>query len=72
MTLNDNPFSLAIAYINHLTNERRLSLLTCKSYSRDIAVLLKFTKERRLTNYKITTFVVLLVKFIARDFLAEA
>ena len=44
MTLNDNPFSLAIAYINHLTNERRLSLLTCKSYSRDIAVLLKLTK----------------------------
>ncbi|MBY0473483.1 MAG: tyrosine recombinase XerC [Nitrosomonas sp.] len=38
--MNNTPELLATAYINHLTYERRLSPLTCKSYARDIHVLL--------------------------------
>lgn len=39
------PASLSANYISHLGNERRLSPLTCKSYARDLTVLLKHLKE---------------------------
>lgn len=35
----DNPSALISAYLAHLTHERRLSLLTEKSYARDLATL---------------------------------
>lgn len=39
--MNSTPELLAAAYINHLTYERRLSLLTRECYARDIRVLLQ-------------------------------
>lgn len=39
--MNNAPEFLAVAYIDHLTYERRLSPLTRKSYARDIGVLLQ-------------------------------
>lgn len=39
------PTPLAAAYISHLSNERRLSPLTCKSYAGDLGVLLKYVKN---------------------------
>ncbi len=39
--MNNTPELLATAYIDHLTYERRLSPLTCKSYERDIFALLQ-------------------------------
>ncbi len=39
--MNNTPELLATAYIDHLTYERRLSPLTCKSYARDIFALLQ-------------------------------
>ncbi|WP_295626595.1 tyrosine recombinase XerC [uncultured Nitrosomonas sp.] len=39
--MNNTPELLAAAYIDHLTYERRLSPLTCKSYARDICALLQ-------------------------------
>lgn len=39
--MNNTPELLATAYIDHLTYERRLSPLTCKSYARDICALLQ-------------------------------
>jgi integrase/recombinase XerC len=44
------PTSLSSAYISHLTNERRLSPLTCKSYARDISILLKFLQKSSLNQ----------------------
>lgn len=44
MTSN-NSASLAVAYISHLSNERRLSPLTCRSYSQDISTLLKLASK---------------------------
>ncbi|MEK6735702.1 MAG: tyrosine recombinase XerC [Pseudomonadota bacterium] len=46
--MNSKPESLAAAFIHHLTNERRLSPLTCKSYTHDIGVLLKLVKQTDL------------------------
>lgn len=53
MASNDNPASVAAAYLSHLANERRLSPLTCTSYARDIATLLEFTKETPLDQLQI-------------------
>jgi integrase/recombinase XerC len=39
------PASLSATYIAHLGNERRLSPLTCKSYARDLAILLKHLQK---------------------------
>ncbi len=39
------PVSLSAIYLSHLSNERRLSPLTCKSYARDIAILLKHLQK---------------------------
>lgn len=39
--MSDTPESLAQAFESHLVNERRLSVHTCKSYGRDIGLLLK-------------------------------
>lgn len=44
------PTSLATAYISHLSNERRLSPLTCKSYARDIRILLKHQQKDPLNQ----------------------
>lgn len=53
MTSGDNPAALAAAYLFHLANERRLSSLTCESYARDIAVLVKLAKEISLDQLQI-------------------
>ena len=53
MTSGDNPAALAAAYLFHLANERRLSSLTCESYARDIAVLVKLAKETSLDQLQI-------------------
>ncbi|TDI78779.1 MAG: tyrosine recombinase XerC [Betaproteobacteria bacterium] len=53
MTSNNNPASLVVAYIFHLANERRLSPLTCKSYSHDIATLLKLATETPFNQLQI-------------------
>ncbi len=42
---SNNLASLAAAYISHLSNERRLSPLTCKSYSQDITTLRKLASK---------------------------
>lgn len=44
--------SLAEAYISHLTGERQLSPLTCKSYACDISILLKHLQELPLNQAK--------------------
>lgn len=53
MLSGDTPATLAAAYLFHLANERRLSPLTCKSYTRDIAVLLNFSKDVSLDRLQI-------------------
>ena len=53
MTSGDNPAALVAAYLFHLANERRLSSLTCESYARDIAVLVKLAKETSLDQLQI-------------------
>lgn len=53
MTSSNNPASLVVAYIFHLANERRLSPLTCESYSRDIATLLKLATETPFNQLQI-------------------
>lgn len=40
-----SPTSLAAEYISHLSNERRLSPLTCKSYAGDISILLNYLQK---------------------------
>ena len=40
-----NSPELVSAYLSHLATERRLSLLTCKNYARDIAVLVRFSQS---------------------------
>ncbi len=53
MTSGDNPAALAAAYLFHLANERRLSSLTCESYARDIAVLLKLAAETSIDQLQV-------------------
>ena len=53
MISSNNSTSLVEAYISHLTNERRLSPLTCESYTRDMAALLKLAAETPLYQLKI-------------------
>ena len=53
MTSSKNPTSLVVAYIFHLANERRLSPLTCESYSRDITTLLKLATETPFNQLQI-------------------
>ena len=53
MTSGDNPAALASAYLFHLANERRLSPLTCKSYARDITVLVNLAKGTPLDELQI-------------------
>lgn len=48
-----NPATLAAAYLSHLTNERRLSPLTCENYAHDIATLLKLAEEVPLDQLQI-------------------
>jgi integrase/recombinase XerC len=45
-----SPTSLAADYISHLSNERRLSPLTCKSYASDIGMLLKYLQKNSLNQ----------------------
>ena len=47
-TNNDNNNAMVSAYIAHLSQERRLSPLTCESYKRDLDVLLGFANEEPL------------------------
>lgn len=53
MMSNNSPSSLVDTYIFHLTNERRLSPLTCENYSRDIAILLKLSAKTPLDQLRI-------------------
>jgi integrase/recombinase XerC len=53
MKPSNAPSLLAADYIFHLANERRLSPLTCESYSRDIAALLKLAVETPLNQLRI-------------------
>ena len=53
MISGNNPSSLVDAYILHLTNERRLSPLTCENYSRDITALLKLSTKTPLNQLRI-------------------
>jgi len=45
--------ALSAAYLSHLTNERRLSPLTCENYAHDIATLLKLAEEVPLEQLQI-------------------
>tara|TARA_B100000686_G_scaffold204217_1_gene211001 strand:+ start:3780 stop:4676 length:897 start_codon:yes stop_codon:yes gene_type:complete len=49
----NKPSSIVDDYIIHLANERRLSPLTCASYTRDISVLLKLATKTPLRQLKI-------------------
>ncbi len=40
--MSNKPKLLALAFINHLTYERRLASLTCKNYAHDIRVLIEY------------------------------
>ena len=53
MISGNNSSSLVDAYILHLTNERRLSPLTCENYSRDITALLKLATKTPLNQLRI-------------------
>jgi len=53
MISGNNSSSLVHAYIFHLTNERRLSPLTCENYTRDITALLKLAAKRPLYQLRI-------------------
>jgi len=53
MISGNNPSSLVDAYILHLTNERRLSPLTCENYSRDITALLKLATKTPLNQLRV-------------------
>ena len=53
MISGNDPSSLVDAYILHLTNERRLSPLTCENYSRDITALLKLATKTPLNQLRI-------------------
>ena len=46
--VSSKPELLAIAFIQHLTNERRLSALTCRSYAVDLRDLFQNLKETEL------------------------
>lgn len=46
------PGRLVSAYLAHLTHERRLSLLTEKSYARDLAVLLQLSEKIALAQLR--------------------
>lgn len=50
---SNNLASLAVAYISHLSNERRLSPLTCRSYSQDITTLLKLASKTPFNQLQI-------------------
>jgi integrase/recombinase XerC len=50
---SDNSQELASAYLSHLATERRLSPLTCQSYARDIAALVKLAQNLRLDQLEI-------------------
>jgi integrase/recombinase XerC len=50
---NGNSQELASAYLSHLATERRLSPLTCQSYARDIAVLVKLAQNLPLNQLQI-------------------
>tara|TARA_R110002073_G_scaffold223012_4_gene383206 strand:+ start:1614 stop:2519 length:906 start_codon:yes stop_codon:yes gene_type:complete len=45
--MSNNPDSPATAYLSHLTNERRLSPLTCKSYAHDINILINWLRNQQ-------------------------
>ena len=51
--ISGNSRELASAYLSHLATERRLSPLTCKSYARDIAVLVKLAQSLPLDQLEI-------------------
>ena len=53
MASDNKPASIVDNYIFHLEKERRLSPLTCTSYTRDIAVLLKLTTKTPLNQLRI-------------------
>ena len=53
MTSSNNSAALVVAYICHLANERRLSPLTCESYSHDISTLLKLAAETPFNQLQI-------------------
>lgn len=50
---SNNLASLTAAYISHLSNERRLSPLTCKSYLQDITTLLKLASKTPFNQLQI-------------------
>ncbi len=50
---SNNLALLTAAYISHLSNERRLSPLTCKSYSQDITTLLKLASKTPFNQLQI-------------------
>jgi integrase/recombinase XerC len=50
---SNNFTLLAVAYISHLSNERRLSPLTCRSYSHDITALLKLASKTPFNQLQI-------------------
>lgn len=51
--ISGNSRELASAYLSHVATERRLSPLTCKSYARDIAVLVKLAQSLPLDQLQI-------------------
>ena len=53
MTTGNRQAELASAYLFHLAKERRLSLLTCESYARDIKALLNLAHETPLDRLQI-------------------
>jgi len=50
---HDNSAAFAALYLAHLTNERRLSVLTCASYSHDIGILLELAESTPLDQLQV-------------------
>ena len=53
LATDDNSAALVASYLAHLSNERRLSALTCASYSHDIGILLQLAELTPLDQLQI-------------------
>ncbi|GDX59945.1 tyrosine recombinase XerC [Nitrosomonadaceae bacterium] len=53
LATDDNSAAFVASYLAHLSNERRLSALTCASYSHDIGILLQLAESMPLDQLQV-------------------
>lgn len=70
--MSSRPESLATAFIDHLTYERRLSPLTCSSYARDIRILLQYLSDSDLAQVQLITIRQMIVRLHGKGFSSKS